>query len=109
MKTPVGVHPKQSLGSVLAQLLVRKDKFEMVECGGVDSKKWCTAGNVVSAPRVEHARVEIGEGDDRSASSDDGQQRACAVWHPAKTHLSPFCRGRGIGAVWGSGVRLIID
>ena len=68
----------------------------MVECGGVDSKKWCAAGNVVSAPRVEHARVEIGEGDHRNAGSDDSQQRACAVWHPLKTHLSPFAGGEGI-------------
>ena len=94
MKTPVGVHPKQSLGSVLAQLLgIRKDKFEMAECRGMDSRSSVLQVTWFQHPQVEHARVEIGEGDDRSAGSDDGQQRACAVWHPAKTHLSPFCRG----------------
>ena len=37
MKTPGGVHPKQSLGSVLAHLLgIRKDRFETAECRGVD-------------------------------------------------------------------------
>ena len=68
----------------------------MAECRGVDGRDGVLQVTWLQHPWVEHARGEIWEGDHRRAGSDDSQQRACAVWHPPKTHLSPFFRGRGI-------------
>ena len=59
----------------------------MPEYGGVDGRDGVLQITWFQHPRVEHEGVEIGEGDHRSAGSDDSQQRARCV---ASSQDAPF-------------------
>ena len=62
----------------------------MPEYGGVDGRDGVLQIMRFQHPRMEHEGVEIGEGDHRSAGSDDSQQRARCVASSQDAPLTVF-------------------